>query len=359
MMKKFTFKLFLVAPLALLWFAACDDTSLVKHADAGASLDAGVSTKPKPVPGVCAPKKCPQPKAPAIACCTPGAECGTDPTGVGLGCVPNPDTNAANRVCVLKDCAAPLNGVGKACCTPLADCGWDPFGNGVFCFEPAPPVATDAAPLCDLSKCSAPDGGVKPCCQLSGECGFDALGIGLCFPPPQPLCDLSTCPDVEGGKAKCCQLNGKCGVDALGIGLCFAPPADATCDLSTCPTPANGIKACCQPDGTCGWDSLNIGICFPPPPPPVDAGKVVVPPPIVTTPPDDPSITRECPSFIGLFGPQWGCCSAYGVCGSFIGGQCALAIGAQIPNGPPPPADAGKTEPFLRCTPPAKDAAAH
>src|SRR4051812_30568895 len=65
MMKKFTFRLFLVAPLALLWFAACDDTSLVKkHPDGGASLDAGVAAKPKPVPGVCAPKKCPQPKAP-------------------------------------------------------------------------------------------------------------------------------------------------------------------------------------------------------------------------------------------------------------------------------------------------------
>jgi hypothetical protein len=344
MMKKISFRHFLVVPLALCWFAACDDTSVVKHAEAGLPASPHVA-------GVCMLADCPKPPT-GIHCCTPNAECGTDPTGIGLGCVPNPDTKAAHRVCKLKDCAAPARGLGKACCTPLADCGWDPFGNGVFCFEPAPPIPADAEPLCNLSKCSAPDGGLKPCCQLSGDCGFDSLGIGLCFPPPVPLCDLSRCPQVEGGPAKCCQLNGKCGTDALGIGICFAPPPEATCDLSTCKKAPNGIKACCLPNAECGTDALGIGICFPPPPPPVDAGPVVVPP-VDTTPPDDPSITADCPSFIGLFGPQWGCCSPYGVCGSFVGKQCSLGIGAQIPNGPPPPPDSGKSEPFLRCTPPA------
>jgi hypothetical protein len=336
MMKKISLKPFLVVPLALLSFAACDDSSIPakKHADAGAAS--------KPVAGICKRSACPKPEQ-GIACCTPNASCGTDATGLGLGCVPNPDTFGSGGVCDLKKCQ---DGAANGCCTPLGECGTDPFGNGIFCFPPVPP----AQPLCPLDKCPAPDGGAKPCCQLNGDCGLDVLGIGLCFPPPVPLCVLSKCPSTDSGPAKCCQLNGKCGVDALGIGLCFPPPPEATCDLSTCPKPANGIKACCQPNSDCGWDSLNIGICFPPPPSPPDGGVVV--PPVVTTPPNDPSIDRNCPSFIGLFGPQWGCCSPYGVCGTFLGNQCSLGLGAQIPNGPPPTKDAGK-EPFLRCTPPA------
>jgi hypothetical protein len=336
MMKKISLKHLLVVPLALLSFAACDDSSPAKKdTDAGGGI--------KPVSGICRRSECPKP-ATGIACCAPNAACGTDVTGLGLGCVPNPDTIGSGGVCDLKECKKEAGASG--CCTPLGACGTDPFGNGIFCFPPVPP----AAPLCALDKCPAPDGGAKPCCQLNGDCGLDALGIGLCFPPPVPLCDLSKCPSAEGGPAKCCQLNGKRGVDTLGIGICFAPPPEATCDLSTCPQPGNGIKPCCQPIGDCGWDSLNIGICFPPPPPPPDGGVVV--PPVVTTPPDDPSINPDCPSFIGLFGPQWGCCSPYGVCGTFLGNQCSLGIGSQIPNGPPPP-DAGK-EPFLRCTPPPK-----
>ena len=103
-----------------------------------------------------------------------------------------------------------------------------------------------------------------------------------------------------------------------------------------------------MPNGECGVDSLGIGICFANQPAAPDGG-----PPAVVKPPDDPSITGECPSYIGLNGPVWGCCSAYGVCGLFADDQCLLSIGTQIPTGPPPPKEAGVTEPFLRCTPPA------
>ncbi|MGD8863766.1 MAG: hypothetical protein PVI30_27375 [Myxococcales bacterium] len=51
----------------------------------------------------------------------------------------------------------------------------------------------------------------------------------------------------------------------------------------------------------------------------------------MTEPPDDPSITGECPSFLGFFGPIWGCCSDFGVCGSFASGECLLPAGTQIP----------------------------
>ncbi len=338
---KTTFAKYLLLPIpgVLLFFSACDDSSLpVKKADAGTGSFAQT-------PGVCKPSACPKPDK-GIPCCTPNAECGTDPTGLGLGCTPNPDSVSLDKVCTVKECPKP--GFGNPCCTPLGDCGWDPFMNGVFCLQTPPPIDAPAKPLCDLSKCPEPPAGVKACCQLNGECGLDSLGIGLCFPPPAPLCDLEKCPHKEGGPDACCLLNGKCGQDTLGIGFCFPNPPEATCDLSKCEKPPNGIKACCQPDGQCGWDTLNLGICFPPTPPAPDAGP---PPPPQTTPPDDPSIDRSCPSYMGIFGPQWGCCSPWGICGQFVGGQCTVALGSQIPNGPPPPPEAGVHEPFQRCTP--------
>jgi hypothetical protein len=91
-------------------------------------------------------------------------------------------------------------------------------------------------------------------------------------------------------------------------------------------------------------DTLGIGACFLPPLPPPDYTKV----------PDDPTITGECPSFVGPFGyPIWGCCQRvgkYGVCGQFQGSRCFLSGSALV--GPPPAADSGLTEPFLRCSPP-------
>ncbi len=264
------------------------------------------------------------------------------PTGLLLGCTPN---SAPNRVCVEKDCPTPKN--GYKCCTPAAECGTDPYGNGVFCF-PNPATNVDAGPPCDVDKCPTTKGGPAACCQLNNKCGVDTLGIGLCFAPPTPLCDLSSCPSTDGGPAPCCLANGQgCGFDTLGIGVCFAPPPK-TCDLKKCKGDGD-IKACCLPNGACGLDSLGIGFCFPPPPPVVDAGPPVQ---TVTGPPDDPSVNGECPSYLGLVGPIWGCCSGYGVCGTFTDGECLLPLGAQLPVGPAPKADSGKTEPFLRCTPP-------
>ncbi|HVU02367.1 MAG TPA: hypothetical protein VHE30_11475 [Polyangiaceae bacterium] len=345
-MKRIGFKHLLVpVPLVLALFSGCDDSSLKKTGDAGSTGEPSTHT-----PGVCSPGECPKP-AQGIACCTPNADCGTDPTGLGLGCTPNPDTLKAQE-CKLSVCQKDHKPpIGNACCTPLGECGWDPFMNGVFCFNFPP--ETDAAPpppTCKLDECdpsAKPPTGIKSCCLPNGQCGWDTLGIGFCFPPPVPLCDVESCPHTEGGPDACCLLNGKCGLDSLGIGFCFPPPPEATCELDKCPAPSTGVKACCMPDGSCGWDSLNVGICFPPPPPLQDAGP---PPPPQTTPPDDPSIDAACPSFMGVFGPQWGCCSPWGICGTFLGGTCSLGLGQQIPNGPPPTVDAGK-EPFLRCTP--------
>jgi hypothetical protein len=364
--------------LCPLWPLACDDDVRHKESEGGV----------RQTPGVCELSKCPKPKT-GTPCCTPDAQCGSDSTGLGLTCEAN-DESASTRKCVLADCPTPL--IGAPCCTPRAQCGWDPFASGLLCLANAQInlPAADAGPppqLCDLASCPKPDAGPAPCCQLNGQCGvdtlgiglcfppptcnlskcprpveggpaaccqpngqcgLDTLGIGLCFPPPSPLCDLEACPKPDGGFRSCCLQNGQCGVDTLGIGLCFAPPPAPTCDLSLCPHRADGLRTCCLPNADCGVDLLSIGICFAPPPPVPDGG--VTPP--NTTPPDDPSITGECPSFLGLLGPVWGCCSAYGVCGTFAANQCLLPLGTQLPVGPPPPEEAGVTEPFLRCKPP-------
>ena len=255
----------------LLLLAACgdDDGQAFRF---GRGLDAGTqdasadaSKSQQHATGVCELDKCPAPDM-GVACCSPLAQCGFDPTGLGLSCVPNPG-EASGRVCELSEC--PIPSVGTACCTPQAQCGFDPFGTGLFCFAFPAPVNVDAG---------------------------------------APACDLSSCPQKDGGPAACCQDNGECGEDTLGIGLCL-PPATET-----------------------------------------DAGQQVM-----SGPPDDPSLTGECPSFIDFLGnPVWGCCSQYSVCGTFAFGECLLPVGTEIPVGPAPDDDAGVTESFLRCTPPAK-----
>jgi hypothetical protein len=372
----------------LLLSSACESDD-VHHpaADAvGKSGHSGADAGAAQADGVCDLAKCPKPET-GIACCTPDARCGNDPSMLGLTCQPN-DHGGTKRKCVLKDCPTPL--VGEACCTPAAQCGWDPFATGAICFanaqvNPLPdagaPMVCNVAecpkmdggpaaccqldgqcgfdtlgngscqppPTCDLSKCpTGSEGGPRACCQMNGECGIDTFNVGICFPPPRPLCDLESCPTPDGGGRACCLQNGQCGVDTLGIGLCSPPPA-TTCNLSQCPRSSAGLRACCMPNGDCGFDSLGIGVCFAPPPTLPDGGATPV-----VEPPNDPSITGECPSFIGLNGPIWGCCSAYGVCGEFAANQCLLPVGTQIPTGPPPPPDAGVTEPFLRCTAPAR-----
>lgn len=340
----------ILSALGLLPAVACDDQAATKSTSPQSNPDGG-NTTPTPTPGVCKPSECPKPAA-GIACCTPNADCGMDPTGVGLTCLPSPDS-ASSRVCkrdskgkiTSDDVECPVPIVGTPCCTALGGCGWDPFASGYVCFANPPPVN----PTCDITTCPAPDGGAKPCCLPNGNCGTDALGIGICFPPPlpppAPTCDITKCAaDAGGGLKSCCLPNGKCGVDTLGIGICFPPPPEATCDLKKCAPDPSGYKSCCLPNGQCGTDNLGIGVCFLPP----------LPPPNYTQVPDDPRITAECPSFIGAFGyPVWGCCQRvgkYGVCGQFQGNSCLLS--GFIPSGPPPAADSGITEPFLRCTPP-------
>jgi hypothetical protein len=258
-------KRFLVlGALGLLPAVACDDQTAKTTAPAG-QPDGGSTIKT--TPGVCRPSECPQPPA-GIACCTPSADCGMDPTGVGLTCLPNPGSPSSHE-CKReadggfksdgKQCPEPP--IGTPCCTALGGCGWDPFASGFVCFANPPPI--------------------------------------------KPLCDITKCPQTDGGAAPCCLPNSKCGVDTFGIGVCFPPP---------------------------------------------------LPPPDYTHVPDDPTITGECPSFIGAFGyPLWGCCERvgkFGVCGQFQGNSCLLPVLGQIPTGPPPKADSGITEPFLRCTPP-------
>jgi hypothetical protein len=374
--------------LGVLLLSACDDSNVVTQRNADAGVDAAVDAAPSftETPGVCELGKCPTPKS-GLACCTPDAHCGSDPSGLGLTCQPN-DEEGSSRKCVLAECPTPL--IGDKCCTPTASCGWDPFASGLLCLANAQvnlpdggapaPVCDPAAcptsdggaaaccqangqcgvdtlgtgvcfppPNCDLTKCPTTfEGGPRACCQTNGECGIDIFNIGLCFAPPTALCDLAKCPVTDGGAKACCLSNGQCGVDTLGLGLCSLPPA-TTCDLAACPRSASGVLACCLPNGDCGFDSLGIGICFAPAATGADGG-----PAPISEPPNDPSITGECPSFIGVSGPIWGCCSGYGVCGQFASNQCFLPVGTQIPTGPPPAADSGVTEAFLRCTPPAK-----
>jgi hypothetical protein len=262
-----------LVPCLALPLAACDDDDDIEyrrpHRDSGAE-DAGEQE-----PGVCRLADCPQPDM-GIACCTPSAECGMDPTGIGLACVPNPDVGS-NRECVLDECPTPV--IGNACCTPFAECGLDPFGTGVACFAYPPTINVDAGVI--------------------------------------DVCDPTECPDPETGGFGCCLPNGECGVDPLGINLCFAPPV-------------------------------------PLPPLEIDAGFELPPlqplPPISTEPPDDPSITGECPSFLGFFGPVWGCCSDFGVCGTFAFDQCLIPVGTVIPVSSDE--DAGTSSGYPLCTPP-------
>lgn len=251
----------IVIPCLLLMLAACgdddDDLKPSKQRDSGAD---------EHEPGVCKLADCPEP-AMGNACCTPLAQCGFDPSGLGLNCVPNPGQPLSDRECRLDDCPTPV--VGSACCTPLAECGFDPFASGLICFgypQPAPPLPDAGAPTCEVSSCDQPPTGLA-CCLPNGECGVDPFGINLCFAPPPPLSD--------GG---------------------FLPPPS-------------------------------------------------------TTPPDDPSVDGQCPSYLGAFGPVWGCCSEYGVCGTFAADTCLLPIGAPLPVDPND-ADAGVPAPFLRCSPP-------
>jgi hypothetical protein len=243
----------------------CDTNKRFRGND---GVDAAVPIKDAgDVANVCDLSKCPKPEM-GIACCTPLAQCGMDPTGVGLACVANPGSSASELVCELKDCPRPTTGI--ACCTPFAQCGSDPFSSGLICFA-NPPISS--GPITDAGQC-----------------------------------DETECPVTEGGPDACCQTNGECGVDTLGIGVCFAPP------------------------------------------PEFDAAV----PPIDTTPPKHRTVTGECPSFLGTFGPVWGCCSDYGVCGTFSSGSCLLPVGTQIPV-IDPDEDAGMLE-YPRCTPrPKKD----
>lgn len=244
----------LLLPLVLVALAACttdDRFTNKKHGpgdfDAGPSKDSGSTD----LPNVCELSKCPKPET-GLSCCTPLAQCGTDPTGIGLACVPNPGGNASEMVCDLGDCPKPT--VGIACCTPFAQCGNDPFSSGLACFaNPAVSVVP-----------SGEDGG---------------------------QCDADQCPTTDDGPAACCLPNGECGVDSWGIGICFLPPPVIE------------------------------------PVEPVDAAV----PPVSTEPPDDPSVTGECPSYLGFYGPIWGCCSDYGVCGTFTSDECLLPVGTQIP----------------------------
>jgi hypothetical protein len=220
--------------------------------------DGGTSSQ---TPGVCSLSKCPTPEM-GTSCCTPYAQCGYDPTGIGLACLPNSGQPLSDRTCVLSECAEPI--VGKACCTPYAECGFDPFESGLFCF----PIPPDLPP-------------------------FDAGA---------PVCEVSSCAEAESGYA-CCLANGECGIDPFGVGLCFP----------------------------------NL--------PPEDGGIVLQP--ISTTPPDDKSVDGQCPSYIGLFGPVWGCCSDFGVCGTFLGETCFLPEGTPISIDPD--ADAGALFGVLTC----------
>lgn len=251
----------ILIPCLLVMLAACgdddDDLRPSRQRDSGAGDQE---------PGVCKLSDCPVPEM-GVACCTPYAQCGYDPTELGLVCVPNAGQPLSDRECVLADCAEPL--VGKACCTPYAECGFDPFESGLFCF-PFPPEIP----------------------------AFDAGA---------PPCDMSTCPVPEGGGYPCCQDNGECGVDPFGVGLCFEEQ------------------------------------------PATDGGIVLEP--ISTTPPDDPSVDGQCPSYLGLYGPVWGCCSTYGVCGTFVTDNCLLPVGTPISIDPD--ADAGLAAlGILTCNPP-------
>ncbi len=202
--------------------------------------------------------------------------------------------------------------------------------------------------VCNPAECPTPINGVA-CCLPDARCGSDP-GFGMCIAnsdqPPANTCDLDEC-DVPPTGVACCLSNGKCGRDPWELGVCFPNPPrqneDAggpTCDLSECDSPDEGI-ACCMPSGRCGVDLLGLGFCAL-----ATDGGVTDP----TEPPNDPSITGECPSYLGAGNiPVWGCCSRFGVCGTFAYDMCLLAPGTQIPVPANDGEDAGI--PGL-CTPP-------
>lgn len=243
------------------------------------------------------------------ASCGDDSERRDDPDGVDSGTAGSGDKDAGwyigeAGVCVLAKCNVPP--IGVACCTPLAQCGVDLLGFGMSCI--ADPNQPRPDQVCVLADCPEPAVGI-PCCTGNGRCGSDPFGTGLmCYPNPK-----------------------------------FPDAGTNACDIEECAFPAIGYR-CCTLDGRCGTDLYGNGLCAPTPtfPPLPDAG------PISTEPPDDPSITGECPSFLGLLGPVWGCCSKYGVCGTFQYDECLLPPGTVLP--PPPPDEDGGLD--NRCTPP-------
>ncbi len=218
----------------------------------------------------------------------------------------------------------------------------------------------DAAQLpgiCDLARCPAPSAGVA-CCTPDAVCGSDLLGAGLsCVANPGarkgPICKVSECPLPDVGDA-CCLPNGQCGRDPFGTSqVCYANPprvnTDAgtpACTVKKCPTPDYGI-ACCTNNGKCGADATGTGFFCLQSNTPVDAAVPLTP----SGAPNDPSVNGECPSYVGYGGaPVWGCCSRYGVCGTFFQGSCLLAYGALLPINPNEDPDGGL--PAGRCHPP-------
>lgn len=338
--------------LCLPLVAACGEGNDDKDDDVvQGGLDASVT------PGVCVLSTCPQPEQ-GVACCLPVGRCGQDPTGSGLACQPNPGDSWTDAECRVAEC--PLPTIGNPCCTAFGSCGNDPFGLGTVCYANAPIDRRDAAqpePTCAIDECPLPDVGFV-CCTNDDQCGVDPNGLGVCWPNPEPVdaavpeptCPIADCPLPVFGFS-CCTNDGECGVDPNGLGVCYPPPEDAgmpepTCDIDACPVPEVGL-VCCTNDGGCGVDPNGLGVCYPPV---EDAG---VPPEPDFSPPDDPSITGECPSYLGPANlPIWGCCSGFGVCGTWNYDACLLPVGTQLPVGPPPPVDAGIQEPFLRCEPP-------
>ncbi len=220
-------------------------------------------------PGVCDLPSCPAPPF-GVACCTPLAQCGWDPLGLGTNCAPNPGAPLSDRVCSLDACPEPP--VGIQCCTPFGLCGTDPFATGQSCFPNPPPVN---------------------------------------IAPPEP-------------------------VDAAAF---------ITCDVDACEESELG-PSCCLPDGECGVDTLGVGFCFPRPPE-IDAS--IPQNPISTDPPNDATVDGQCPSFIGFFGPIWGCCSPFGACGTFEAGQCLLPVGTPVPLSSAP--DGGIPPNVIPCDP--------
>lgn len=211
-------------------------------------------------------------------------------------------------VCALSKC--PTSEAGVACCTPYGKCGYDPTALGLACVPNSGQAFSDRE--CVIADCDEPLEG-KACCTPYAECGFDPFEDGIyCFPIPEeippfdagvPACEVSSCAEADAGIA-CCLDNGECGIDPFGVGLCF-------------------------------------------PTEPLTDGGIVLEP-ISTTPPDDPSVDGQCPSYIGFAGPIWGCCSEFGVCGTFLDENCFLPEGTPI--GIDPDADAGLVG-VLTCKP--------